>query len=43
VTVNVNGDRKVEWQEVFYVNLSGGSGAFVSSSQGIGVVKNDDR
>ena len=36
-------DRKVEWQEVFYLNLSGASGAFLASSQGTGVVRNDDR
>jgi len=43
VTVNVKGDRKSEWQEVFYVNLSGASGALLASSQGTGVVRNDDR
>jgi probable HAF family extracellular repeat protein len=43
VTVNVKGDRKVESQEVFYVNLSAAAGAFITSSQGTGVVKNDDR
>jgi probable HAF family extracellular repeat protein len=43
VTVNVKGDRKVEFQEVFYVNLSGASGAFLASNQGTGVVRNDDR
>lgn len=43
VTVNVKGDRKLESQEVFYVNLSGASGAFLASAQGTGVVRNDDR
>jgi endoglucanase len=43
VTVSVKGDRKFEWEEVFYLNLSGASGAFVASSQGTGVVRNDDR
>jgi probable HAF family extracellular repeat protein len=48
VTVNVKGDRKVESQEVFYVNLSGASGALIPQNwgvniQGTGVVKNDDR
>jgi probable HAF family extracellular repeat protein len=43
LAVNVRGDRKKEAQEVFYVNLSGASGAFVAVSQGTGVVRNDDR
>jgi hypothetical protein len=48
VTVNVKGDRKVESKEVFYVNLSGASGALIPQNwgvniQGTGVVKNDDR
>ena len=36
VTVNVRGDRKSEFQEVFYVNLSGASGAFLASKPGHG-------
>jgi probable HAF family extracellular repeat protein len=43
VTVNVNGDRKFEWQEVFYANLPGASGALLASRQGTGVIRNDDR
>ena len=48
VTVNVKGDRKFEGQEVFYLNLSGASGAYIPQSwgvniQGTGVVRNDDR
>lgn len=43
VTVNVKGDRVREWDEAFYVNLSGASGGFVASSQGTGVIRNDDR
>jgi probable HAF family extracellular repeat protein len=43
LTVAVKGDRKREAQEVFYVNLSGASGAFLAASQGAGVVRNDDR
>jgi probable HAF family extracellular repeat protein len=43
VTVPVTGDRKRESQEVFYVNLSGASGVFVTTSQGTGVIQNDDR
>jgi len=43
VTVNVIGDRVREFEEVFYVNLSGASGGFVTNSQGTGVVRNDDR
>jgi hypothetical protein len=43
ITVTVIGDRKLEGQEVFYVNLSGAVGAFIVDSQGTGVVRNDDR
>jgi len=43
VTVTVKGDRKSEWQEVFYVNLSGASGGLLANNQGTGVVRNDDR
>jgi hypothetical protein len=43
ITVNVKGDRTREPEEVFYVNLSGATGAVIQSGQGIGVVRNDDR
>lgn len=43
VTVVVKADKKFEWDEVFYVNLSAASGAFPTISQGTGVVRNDDR
>ncbi len=43
IAVSVKGDRKVEGQEVFYLNLSSPAGAFMTSSQGTGVVRNDDR
>jgi probable HAF family extracellular repeat protein len=43
LVVIVKGDRKREGQEVFYVALSGASGAFLATSQGTGVVRNDDR
>jgi probable HAF family extracellular repeat protein len=43
VSVAVTGDRKFEAQEVFYLNLSGASGAFLAETQGTGVVRNDDR
>jgi probable HAF family extracellular repeat protein len=43
ITVMVGGDRKVESQEVFYVNLSGVTGAFLVNNQGVGVIRNDDR
>jgi hypothetical protein len=33
ITINVKGDRKQEWQEVFYVNLSGAVGALITSAQ----------
>ena len=43
VSVAVRGDRKLEGQEVFYLNLSGAAGAFLAETQGTGVVRNDDR
>jgi hypothetical protein len=43
ISVGVNGDRKREGQEVYYVNLSGASGALISDSQGAGIIRNDDR
>jgi probable HAF family extracellular repeat protein len=43
ITVNVNGDRTRESEEVFYVNLSGATGAVIQTGQGTGVVRNDDR
>jgi hypothetical protein len=39
ITINVKGDRKQEWQEVFYVNLSGAVGALITSAQGSGVIQ----
>jgi probable HAF family extracellular repeat protein len=43
ISITVRGDRKYEGTEVFYVNLSGASGAFISETQGVGVVRDDDR
>jgi probable HAF family extracellular repeat protein len=48
ITVAVKGDRTSEYQEVFYVNLSGASGVLIPQSwgvniQGTGVIRNDDR
>jgi probable HAF family extracellular repeat protein len=48
ITVAVRGDRTSEYQEIFYVNLSGAAGVLIPQSwgvniQGTGVVRNDDR
>jgi hypothetical protein len=43
ITVSVKGDRQREYQEVFYVNLSGAVNGLIASSQGTGVIHNDDR
>jgi probable HAF family extracellular repeat protein len=43
VTVAVKGDKKREFEETFYVNLSTAVGAFTADSQGIGIIRNDDR
>src|SRR5688572_19135830 len=43
LTVNVKGDKTRESEEVFYVNLSGATGAVIQSGPGTGVIRNDDR
>jgi hypothetical protein len=43
VSVSVKGDRKYESSEVFGLNVSGASGAFVVDGQGMGLIRNDDR
>jgi hypothetical protein len=43
VTVDVNGDRGLEWEEVSCGNLPDASGAFATSGQGTGLGRNDDR
>ena len=43
ITVNVKGDKARESEELFYVNLSGATGALIHTSQGTGVIRNDDR
>ena len=43
VTIAVKGDKTREFEETFYVNLSGNAGAFVADSQGVGVIRNDDK
>jgi hypothetical protein len=43
ILIDVLGDRKFEGQGVFYVNLSGATGALVVDSQGSGIITNDDR
>jgi hypothetical protein len=42
VSVSVNGDRVVEPNETFTVNLSSPSGATLSDGQGVGTILNDD-
>jgi hypothetical protein len=41
--MTVKGDRKLEWQEVFYVSLSGATGAYIATRPDTGVIRNDDR
>jgi probable HAF family extracellular repeat protein len=43
ITVNVKGDRQREYQEVFYLNLSGAVNGLITGAQGTGVIHNDDR
>jgi subtilisin family serine protease len=42
VTVRVNGDRKVEQDETFSVNLSGATNATIADGVGLGTIRNDD-
>ena len=42
VTVNVSGDRKVELNETFTVNLSNPSGATIASGTATATIQNDD-
>jgi len=43
IAISVKGDRKREYQEIFYVNLSGAVNSLIASAQGFGVIHNDDR
>lgn len=43
IAVVVKGDRKLELNEVFQVNLSDAAGAFVARGQASGTILNDDR
>lgn len=42
ITINVNGDRVIEPNETFFVNLSNSVGALIVTSQGVGTIVNDD-
>src|SRR5262245_34759241 len=42
VTVQVNGDAKVEPDERFFVNLSRARNAVIADAQGVGTILNDD-
>jgi hypothetical protein len=42
IAVVVNGDKSVEPNETFMVNLSGASGATILDAQGVGTISNDD-
>ena len=43
ITIAVRGDRKVEFGEMFFVNLSNVSGGFSSDWSGVGLIRNDDK
>ena len=43
ITVAVRGDRKLEFGEMFFVNLSNVSGGFSSDWSGVGLIRNDDK
>ena len=41
--VSLNGDRKREPDETFYMNLTNPSGATIVDGQGVGTIRNDDK
>jgi Calx-beta domain/FG-GAP-like repeat len=43
ITVVVKGDRKLEFDETFLVNLNGATNAAITDGQGIGTILNDDK
>ena len=42
IVVSVNGDKKIEPDETFFVNLSTCDKCTFTGSQGLGTIKNDD-
>lgn len=42
ITVQVKGDKRVELDEEFYVNLSNATNAAIADNQGLGTILNDD-
>jgi len=43
ISVMVNGDRKRESDESFFVTLSAAQGAVIADNRGVGIIRNDDR
>jgi Calx-beta domain len=43
ITIVVKGDKKVESDETFFVDLSDASNAFIEDGQGLGTILNDDK
>ena len=43
ISVMVNGDRKRESDESFFVTLTGANGAVIVDNRGVGMIRNDDR
>jgi Calx-beta domain/FG-GAP-like repeat len=42
ITISVRGDKKVEADETFFVNLSSAQNALLADGQGVGTIVNDD-
>ena len=42
ISVLVNGDRVVEWDETFFVNLTGATNATIADGEGLGIIKDDE-
>jgi probable HAF family extracellular repeat protein len=43
ISVMVNGDRKRESDESFFLTLTGAQGAVIADNRGVGMIRNDDR
>ena len=42
ISININGDKQKESDEVFYVRLTGNTSGTLKDAQGIGTILNDD-
>src|SRR5262249_15863422 len=43
ITITINGDKRRESNEFFYVNLSNATNAYIEDGLGVGTILNDDK